>query len=187
MCTPNQIEEPALKGAKALASGFPAANAGAWGAAEAALDVMADTSHPPITPLHALMRNPAWHSARAVERLRHEQEAVAKEMMPQGDSLTEQAIYAGLQSLTQNTLTLPLSILTRRPNTALTAMAGLTFGKSYGEARDTQAVPKAARAQIEAALSQNRMPVNERNIRLVYGEALKRLRAPKDDPGAAGP
>jgi hypothetical protein len=181
---PSDVEQPALKGAKALASSYPASNASAWGFAESAADIAATSRVP--TLLHQLARIPATISANAYEKLRHEQEGVARDLMPQGDSLTEQSIYAGLQSLGQNVMTLPLSILTGRANTALTAMAGMTFGKSYGEARDHQIVPKSAREQIEAALTKARIPASEANIRRVYATALERQRAQRD-PGAAGP
>jgi len=47
-------------------------------------------------------------------------------------------------------------------------MAGFTFGQSYGEVRDNQAVPKAARTEIEGALKESKLPVIEDNIRLLY-------------------
>jgi hypothetical protein len=136
--------------------------------------------------MHQLARIPATISANAYERLRHQQNAVAKTMAPEADSLTEQAIYSGLQSLTQNLLTLPLAILTRKPDAALLPMAGMTFGSAYGEARDAAAVPLAARQQIEAALKQANMPITEATVRHVWGVAQQRQRA-QSDPGAKGP
>lgn len=65
-------------------------------------------------------------------------------------------------------------------------MAGLTFGRSYGEARDTAVVPKAAREQIAEALVKAKIPVNEENIRRAYARVLE-LQQLKKDPGAAGP
>ncbi len=55
-------------------------------------------------------------------------------------------------------------------------MAGLTFGKSYGEVRGHQAVPNAVRAQIEAALKESKLPVTEQNIRLLYRAYLETKR-----------
>lgn len=177
-------DEYVQRGAKALASGFPAANSNAWGLVEAASDIVAE-GHP-ITPMHALMKNPAWYTARAAEHLRHQQEAVAKNLAPEADSFTEQAIYSGLTSLVQNLLTLPLGILARKPNAALVPMAALTGGGAYGEARDSAAVPTAAREQIEAALKKARLPITEESVRHVWSVAQQRQRAQKD-PGAEGP
>jgi hypothetical protein len=174
----------AKKGGKALAAGWPDANAATWGVVESFSDLVAGNRIP--TPMGFLMRGPAEITARAAEGLRHEQEAVTRNWRPDGEGLTEQSVYGGLQSMTQNALTLPLSVLTGMARPALLAMSGLTFGRSWGEFMDAQVVPKEMRTQIEAALKQSKLPVTEQNIRELYGAYLQ-VQQLKKDPGAAGP
>jgi hypothetical protein len=168
----SDVVDYAKKSGMAIAAGIPAANAAIWGELEAALGIAAvGLGYNDIPPTGPLKATETWLQDR-----RHGQEELTKKMTPESESFVEQSIYSGLTSFGQNALLLPLAVLTRNPNMSLVPMAGMTGGQAYGEARDAQAVPKAARTEIEAALKQSQLPVTERNIRLLYQAYLEAKR-----------
>ncbi|WP_347989505.1 JAB domain-containing protein [Methylomonas sp. AM2-LC] len=74
-------------------------------------------------------------------------EAGAGDMVTAPDSPLrnlESGYYSGLQSLSQNALALPAALAIDRPDLALSGMAAMTGGQSYGKARDEGLSPNRA-------------------------------------------
>ena len=131
---------------KALASGIYGFSEGVVGQAEAGADLLGNYVTGPIADVLGepdLLGKPL---ARDIRALRQNQRDWREYLTPQGHSNIESGIYSGLQSLTQNVLTLPLAIATDNPNLALNSMAAITGGQSYGRARDKGVDPAQALA-----------------------------------------
>lgn len=82
--------------------------------------------------------------ANAFHSIRQSQTALREHFMPQGETALESGIYSGVQSLSQNLLTVPFALASGNPELALNTMALNTGGQSYGKARDLGASPERA-------------------------------------------
>ncbi|HEV8474598.1 MAG TPA: hypothetical protein VGR82_17605 [Methylomirabilota bacterium] len=76
--------------------------------------------------------------ADIVAGIRQHLQAVSQQQQRRtgAEGLIERGVLGGVQSLTQNALLLPLSLLTRSPAPMLTGMGALSFGGAYGTARN---------------------------------------------------
>lgn len=122
---------------KALAAGFTSANAGLWGVAEAGSETLSKYVTGPLThDLPILPEDIFGKMAQSFRQYRKEQQSVTDYVAPKAGGVMEAGFYSGLQSLTQNLLTLPAAVMTQNPSLALGTMTGISGGQSYGQARD---------------------------------------------------
>ncbi|TPQ24943.1 hypothetical protein [Methylomonas koyamae] len=120
---------------KAAASGYFGFGEGAAGVMQAGADALAGVTGP-IADFFGTPDVLGRPLARDMAALRQNQTAWREYLMPKGGGNIESGVYSGVQSLTQNLLTLPLAIAANNPALALNTMAGITGGQSYGKARD---------------------------------------------------
>jgi hypothetical protein len=123
---------------RALASGYFGFGEGAAGVLQAGAEQLQNLLEPAAGTL--LPVNPAQPLADWLGRMRHNQAAWRKRFEAgAGDYLSaqdsnwhsvESGYYAGLQSLTQNLLTLPLAVVSDNPSLALGAMSAGSGGQS---------------------------------------------------------
>ncbi|WP_347989923.1 JAB domain-containing protein [Methylomonas sp. AM2-LC] len=152
----------AKQSGKALLSGVYGFSEGVAGQAEAGADLL---SHYVTAPLagSVLPVDIAQPVAAAFRQIRQSQSAWRQYLTPPAQGNLASGYYAGLQSLSQNLLTLPLAVATDNPQLALNSMALTTGGQAYGRARDQglaapqAAVYGAADAAIEYATEQTPM------------------------------
>lgn len=110
-----------------------------------------------LEPVTAVGGNPLRRFAEGFDLLAQQNEASAKAATPKTEGNISSGFQSGIQSLTQNTLMLPLAFLPGGQPAALAGMTAFTGGQSYQDARDkglpmTQALPFAAsQAAIEYA------------------------------------
>lgn len=119
---------------KAIASGVPKFNEGAWGVGQAAFETIAPIMDPLAGTI--LPENPLRRVAAGMSQMRGVAKAQGDALMPKADGILSGGWYSGLQSFTQNMLTMPAAILTGNPMMALAPMVASTGGQAYGEARD---------------------------------------------------
>lgn len=123
------------KGGRALASGVPAFDEGMWGLAQAGADTLSKYITAPLAGT-VLPEDPLARMADYFGRQRKASATTAKAWLPQADGNIEAGVYSGLQSLTQNLLTLPAAVLSGNPSAALGPMVSQVGGQAYGQARD---------------------------------------------------
>lgn len=119
---------------KALASGVPKFNEGMWGVGQAAFETIAPIMDPLAGTI--LPENPLRRVAAGMSQMRGVAKAQGDALIPKADGIMSGGWYSGLQSFTQNMLTLPAAVLTGNPTVALAPMVASTGGQAYGEARD---------------------------------------------------
>lgn len=117
-----------------IGAGVQRANRGAAGAFQAAAELAA-----PIFDLPILPENPLRRMARSMAATGAESERKAKELSPPTNDIVAGGISSGVQSLTQNVMSLPLAFL--NPAAALTSMATTTAGDAYQKAREKGLTP----------------------------------------------
>ncbi|MDD4915746.1 MAG: hypothetical protein PHW13_12000 [Methylococcales bacterium] len=137
---------------RALAAGYFGFGEGAAGVLQAGAEQLQNLLEPAAGTL--LPVNPAQPVAGLFARIRRNQAAWRGRFSAgEGDYLTasedgwrpvESGYYAGLQSMTQNLLTLPLAVAAGNPALALGGMAASVGGQSYGRARDAGLGPNQA-------------------------------------------
>lgn len=149
---------------RSVAALVPSTAQGFYGVVQAGAEGLAALTQPgtgrpslsegPLTlAARMLPENPFSRVAEGVAQWRREQEALAKGIRPQGYGPYASAAFSGVESAGQSAL----ALLTGNPTMALTALAGVQGGQSYGQARDKglpfgQALPFAAsQAAIEYA------------------------------------
>lgn len=163
---------------KALASGIYGFSEGVAGQAEAGADLISQYITGPIADAGILPVDIGAPVAKALHDIRQSQRDWREYLTPKGDSNLEAGWYSGLQSLTQNLLTLPLAIATDNPNLALNLMAANTGGQSYGKARDkgldptNAAIYGAGDAAIERATEQTGLNLLFKDLKV--GSSLMR-------------
>jgi hypothetical protein len=82
--------------------------------------------------------------AQDMRDLRQNQGALRQFFTPKADGNVESGVYSGVQSLTQNLLTLPLAVASGNPGLMLNTLTAVTGGQSYGKARDKGLSPEQA-------------------------------------------
>lgn len=120
---------------RALASGIPGFNEGMWGVAQAGAETLSKYVTAPLGGT-ILPEDPFARMADYFNRQRLASKATRETWMPQADGTLAGGWYSGLQSLSQNLLTLPVAALSGNPELALLPMSATTGGQSYGQARD---------------------------------------------------
>jgi hypothetical protein len=130
-----QVLQGIKNSGKALLSGVYGFSEGLAGQAEAGADLFSHYVTAPLagTVLPVDIGQPV---AQALHQLRKSQTAWREYLSPPAETNVGKGFYAGLQSLTQNLLTLPVALATDNPALALKSMALNTGGQSYGKARD---------------------------------------------------
>lgn len=117
-----------------VGAGAYRASAGAAGVFRAAAELPA----PLLDPLvgRVLPENPLRRAAAGFMGLGAEAEATAKRLSPPDSSIVGGGVSSGVQSLTQNLLTLPMALLPGGQAAALAGMVSTTGGQAYSEARE---------------------------------------------------
>jgi hypothetical protein len=171
--------EKALKFGKntgsAALSGVFGATEGVAGLMEGGADALARVTGPVADAMGVpdVLGRPL---AQDIRDIRQNQRDWRQYLTPKGDSNLESGYYSGVQSLSQNLLTLPLAIATDNPSLMLNALTGITGGQSYGKARDKglsleqSALYGAADATVEKATEM--LPVGQLFKDLKAGSGL---------------
>ena len=120
---------------RALASGIPGFDEGMWGVAQGGADLISCYVTAPMAGT-ILPEDPFGRMSEYFNRQRLASKATREAWMPQVDGNLSGGWYSGLQSLSQNLLTLPMAALAGNPSLALMPMSATTGGQSYGQARD---------------------------------------------------
>ena len=138
-----------------------AAKAGAYGASKGAAGVFQagfEFAAPVLDflePVTTIGGNPLRRVAEGFALQAADADAAMKETMPKGEGNIASGYYSGIQSLTQNLISLPLAFFPGGQGAALGMMAGGAGGQAYVDAREqglpmSQALPYAAsQAAIE--------------------------------------
>lgn len=159
--------EQALRLAKnaggALASGIPKFDEGMWGVAQGGADLLSRYVTGPLAGT-ILPEDIGARMSDYFSRQRQASSTTAANWMPKSEGNVESGIYSGLQSLSQNLLTLPAAAITGNPELALAPMVGVTGGQAYGQARDKGIdVPQAmtfAASQAAIEYATEKLPVS---------------------------
>lgn len=133
--TLSRIETVLKNSGRALASGIPGFNEGMWGVAQSGADVVSKYITGPLTGT-VLPEDPAARAADYFNRQRLASKATRDAWMPKAEGNLASGWYSGLQSLSQNMITLPVAALSGNPSLALAPMTATTGGQAYGQARD---------------------------------------------------
>lgn len=119
-----------------------AAKAGGYGLAEGAAGVMQaglEGTHRYLTgPVtNALgVPDPMLYSAQQYGLARRKMKEAGDKALPQTGNPTLDAVYSGVQSVSQNAFPLVAGLLTGQPEIALAGLSGAVAGQEYGKARD---------------------------------------------------
>lgn len=139
-----------------VGAGVARASRGAAGVFQAAAEVPAPLLDW-MEPITAVGGNPLRRLAEGFAIQGKAAEQTALSLSPKQDGIVAGGVSSGVQSLTQNLLTLPMAFLPGGQSAALYSMAGMTGGQSYQDAREKglsmqQALPFAtSQAVIEYA------------------------------------
>lgn len=139
-----------------VGAGVARASRGAAGIFQAAAEVPAPLLDW-MEPITAVGGNPLRRLAEGFAIQGKAAEQTALSLSPKQDGIVAGGVSSGVQSLTQNLLTLPMAFLPGGQSAALYSMAGMTGGQSYQDAREKglsmqQALPFAtSQAVIEYA------------------------------------
>lgn len=133
--TLSRIESVLKNSGRALASGIPGFNEGMWGVAQSGAEVVSKYVAGPLTGT-VLPEDPAARAADYFNKQRLASKATRDAWMPKAEGNLANGWYSGLQSLSQNMLTLPVAALSGNPELALAPMTATTGGQAYGQARD---------------------------------------------------
>ena len=117
---------------KTIGAGAFAGTAGLLGGVEAVNKNIGDLFDPVIPEGF----NPWYIGADNLKELRHSQQDWSKYLTPEADTNLGKGLISGGMSLAQNIPMLAAAVYARNPNLALNAMAGITFGTTYGEDSD---------------------------------------------------
>jgi hypothetical protein len=90
------------------------------------------------------VQDPVQQLAQTYSKARQGQKTIAERLTPQADSDLASGVYSGMQSITQNLMTIPAAVVTGNPLMALAPMGVMSGGQSYGEARDAGKSPERA-------------------------------------------
>jgi hypothetical protein len=90
------------------------------------------------------VQDPVQQLAQTYSKARQGQKSIAERLTPKADSDLAAGVYSGMQSITQNLMTIPAAVVTGNPLMALGPMGVMTGGQSYGEARDAGKSPERA-------------------------------------------
>ena len=90
------------------------------------------------------VQDPVQQLAQTYSKARQGQKTIAERLTPKADSDLASGVYSGMQSITQNLMTIPAAVVTGNPLMALAPMGVMTGGQSYGEARDAGKSPERA-------------------------------------------
>lgn len=137
----------------AIASAFPRAGSGLYGAAAAPFEVAGQGFRAAEDAIASMFGAPAGMGTNAGEAvggfLRNEQQA-AKAVSegiysaPKDAGIIERGVGSGLQSAAQTVLTLPIALRQGGENAALGVLGLVTGGEAYGKARDKGLAPAQA-------------------------------------------
>lgn len=120
---------------QALAASLPSVNASLYGVLQAGAETVSQYVTGPMAGT-ILPEDPAAKAAEWFAEKRKLDQELAKAWRPQGSGFMEQSVYSGLESLGQNLLLMPLSIMSGNPTYSLSTMSAATGGDAYGKARD---------------------------------------------------
>ena len=140
----------------AMKSGVFRASRGAAGTFQAGFELLAPALDF-LEPVTAVGGNPLRRLAEGFAMQGAAAGQTAEAAMPRTDSILSSGFYSGIQSLTQNLMTLPLAFAPGGQGAALAGMTAFTGGDAYQQAREkglpmSQALPFAAsQAAIEYA------------------------------------
>lgn len=88
------------------------------------------------------VQDPVQQLAQTYSKARQGQKTIAERLTPEADSDLASGVYSGMQSITQNLMTIPAAVITGNPLMALAPMGVMSGGQSYGEARDAGKSPE---------------------------------------------
>jgi hypothetical protein len=134
-----------------------------------------------LEPVTEVGGNPLRRLAEGFDMLAQQNDASAKAVTPKTTGDLSGGFQSGVQSLTQNLLTLPMAFLPGGQPAALAGMVGFTGGNAYQDARDkglpmSQALPFAAsQAAIEYATE--KLPLGQLIGDVKAGTALYKMLA----------
>lgn len=168
-----------------MAAGLHGANRGAAGMGQAATEVFA----PVLDALEATTQdemagwrgqiggNPLRRLAEGFAARGAQADARSKELSPAQSGVMAGGVSSGIQSLTQNVLTMPAALM--NPAAALLGMAGLTGGQSYQDAREkgkapVEALPFAA-SQAVVEYATEKIPMSKLLGDLATNASLRQL------------
>lgn len=140
----------------AAKAGVFRASRGAAGTFQAALELVAPVLDP-LEPVTAIGGNPLRRLAEGFAMQGEAAGRAAALARPKTDGIVAGGFFSGVESLTQNLMTLPMAFLPGGQAAALTGMTAFTGGDAYQQAREkglpmSQALPFAAsQAAIEYA------------------------------------
>jgi hypothetical protein len=161
--TLSRIETVLKNSGRALASGIPGFNEGMWGVAQSAADVASKYITGPLAGT-VLPEDIGGRMADYFNRQRLASKATRDAWMPKAEGNLASGWYSGLQSLSQNMITLPVAALSGNPSLALAPMTATTGGQAYGQARDKNIdVPNAltfAASQAAIEYATEKLPVS---------------------------